>query len=366
MKKQRKLGRIGAIAGIDIYLHWSFLLLLGWILLSHLTQGHGLTVALEGTAFILAIFGCVVLHELGHALAARRFGIRTRDITLYPIGGVARLEEIPQKPAQELWVALAGPAVNVAIALGLLLVLTPLGGLAPVAELQIVGGDFWSKVMVVNVVLAVFNLVPAFPMDGGRVLRALLAMKLDYVDATRYAARVGQGFAIVLGFLGLFTNWFLLFIAFFVFVGAQHEAQAVETRSMLAGIPVRAAMMTQFKSLDVREPLKNGIDALLAGAQQDFPVVDHGQLVGLLRRERILEALQTGPKNAAVADVMTRTEEAVDEREMLDSAFARMRRDERATLPVIRDDEITGLLTLENIGEWLMVQASLNGRADRR
>jgi Zn-dependent protease len=210
-RRMKASWKIGRVAGIDVYAHATFLILLGWVGLSHYLQRQRWEDALSGLGFILALFAIVVLHELGHALTAKHFGIRTRDITLLPIGGVARLERIPDEPKQELLVALAGPAVNVVLALILLGLLAVGAGLSALTEVQLIRGHFLAKLMWVNVGLAVFNLLPAFPMDGGRVLRALLAMRMDYVRATNIAAHIGQGLAWVFGFIGLFTNPFLVY-----------------------------------------------------------------------------------------------------------------------------------------------------------
>src|SRR3990172_5668831 len=194
--------RVGRIAGIDLYVHVTFVILVGWVALSHYLARRSGADALMGVAFILTLFAIVVLHELGHALTARRFGIPTRDITLLPIGGGARLERMPEDPMQELLVAVAGPAVNVGIAAVLAILIYVLTGLSPHYELALVGGDFLTKLMWVNLLLVGFNLIPAFPMDGGRALRALLARRGDYVRATQIAASIGQAIAIVFGVLG--------------------------------------------------------------------------------------------------------------------------------------------------------------------
>ena len=268
--------KLGTVAGIGLYVHGTFLLLLGWVGLSHWIEGGSAAAALAGVGFVVALFACVVLHELGHALTAQRFGIRTRDITLLPIGGVARLERMPDDPRQEVAVALAGPAVNVVIAAALYLWLSLSETLRPLAALSVTGGPVLQRLMVVNLSLAVFNLLPAFPMDGGRVLRALLAMRMDYTRATQLAAQVGQAMALLFGFVGLFANPFLLFIAFFVWIGAAQEASMVQMRSALGGIPVSRAMLTDFETLAPGDPGRRVLDLIIAGSQSDFPVVEDG------------------------------------------------------------------------------------------
>ena len=227
--------KIGQFAGIGVYMHATFLLLVGWVAVSHWVQARSLEAVLSGVGFILALFACVVAHEYGHALTARHYGIRTKDITLLPIGGVARLERMPDDPRQELWVALAGPAVNVVIAAALFAWLVATDTFSPLAELSVAQGSFLERLMVVNAGLVLFNLLPAFPMDGGRVMRALLATRMEYTRATQLAANVGQGMALLFGFLGLIGNPFLLFIAFFVWIGAAQEASMVQMKSALGG-----------------------------------------------------------------------------------------------------------------------------------
>src|SRR5262245_21199286 len=236
--------RVGRLFGIPLYVHFTFFLFLIWVGAESWRMGQGSGGALVEVLFMCALFGCVVLHELGHALTARRYGIKTRDITLLPIGGVARLERMPEDPKQELLVALAGPAVNVVLAGILFAVLLALGwavGSAEqlVAQLSTFGGNLLAQLFAANVFLAVFNLLPAFPMDGGRVLRAILAMRMDYVVATRLAAAVGQWMAVLFGLVGVLVgNLLLLVIAFFVWAGAAAEAGMVQFKAGLAGVPV--------------------------------------------------------------------------------------------------------------------------------
>ena len=245
--------RLGRMLGVDVYVHFTFLLLLGFIGVAHGLAGRSVDAALTGVLFFAGIFLCVLLHEFGHALAARRYGIKTTDITLLPIGGLARLERIPEKPAQELVVALAGPAVNVVIAAGLAVGLWLGGYWQTLSSLSLTGGNLFERLLLANVFLVGFNLIPAFPMDGGRVLRSLLAMRLGPVRATNLAAAIGKGIAVVFGFVGLFTNPMLLLIALFVWIGASQEAAAVEMKSAFDGVPVREAMLTQFETLSPRD-----------------------------------------------------------------------------------------------------------------
>jgi Zn-dependent protease len=357
--------KLGTVAGIGVYMHFTFLLLIGWIFISHLGQGQSVVMAAQGVGFIVAIFGCVVLHELGHALAARRYGIRTRDITLLPIGGVARLERMPEKPAHELVVALAGPAVNVVIAAALFAFIVALQGAREMLDVQLLKGDFFIRLLWVNAFLAVFNLLPAFPMDGGRVLRAVLAARMDYGRATRVAASVGQGMAILFGLLGLFGNPMLLFIALFVYLGAQTEAEMVGMQRLLKGRLVRDAMMTRFRTLPAEATLDFAVGELLAGAQQDFPVVSNGGLVGMLQRNDLVKAIAEGGRQAPVRTAMRENCAVVDAAEPLRAAFEKMRQGECSTLPVVEGGRLVGLLTLENVGELVMVSEAA-GQFERK
>lgn len=354
--------KLGQFRGIGVYMHATFLILVAIVVMGHWSQGHDLGQTLEGVAFVLAIFGCVVLHEFGHALTAARYGIRTRDITLLPIGGVARLERMPREPLQELWVALAGPAVNVVIAAALFAWLWLAGALMPMEGLSLTGGPFLERLLVVNLFLVGFNLLPAFPMDGGRVLRALLATRLEYTRATQIAASVGQGMALLFGLVGFFVNPFLLFIALFVWIGAAQEASMVQLSAALDGIPTARAMLTNFEALAPGDPLARAVDATLAGSQQDFPVLDGEQVVGILTRKDLLLGLAQRGREAPVREVMQTDFRSVEPAEMLETALRRMQTCVCHTLPVVADGgRLVGLVTMENLGEFVAIQAALAG-----
>ena len=352
--------KLGKLLGIDVYLHFTFLLLLAFLGFYFWRATQNIDAALRGVAFVVALFGCVVLHELGHALMARRYGIQTRDITLLPIGGIARLEKMPEKPMQEFWVALAGPAVNVVIAVVLFVGLAVTGGFTPVEDLGVTGGSFWQRLLVLNLILVAFNLLPAFPMDGGRVLRALLALRLGRRRATAIAANVGQIMAILFGIVGFFYNPFLIFIGIFVYLGAQAEAGMVEMQSALAGLRVRDGMMTRFRTLTAQDTLGKAVTELLAGSQQDFPVVENEQPIGILRRNDLVKALSEGRREAVETEAMCLDCETVDEASSLQSAVETMRARQCATMPVVAGGRMVGLLTLENISEMIMVNTALD------
>jgi len=351
--------KLGTFAGIDVFIHATFLLLIGWIGYSHWLEYGSWAKVAEGILFILALFLCVVLHEYGHALTARKYGVKTRDITLYPIGGVARLERMPDKPIEELWVALMGPAVNVVIAAVLFAYLFVTNGLVPMDQLTVASGSFLARLMAVNISLVLFNLIPAFPMDGGRVLRALLAMRMDYVRATQVAANIGQGLAFLLGLIGLFNNPFLLFIAFFVWIGASQEASMVQMRNSISGIPITQAMQTKFETLAPTDKLDRVVNLILAGSQQDFPVVEDGQFVGVLTRDDFIRALSQHGQNTPVAEVIRRNVPSVDSHEMVETALTRLQESGAKTLPVMHGGRFVGLVTSDNITEFLMIRSAL-------
>lgn len=398
------------VAGIVVRMHWTFLLLLAWIFaMGAFAEGsEGFLSGVRTVLFVLAIFACVVLHEFGHAFAARMFGIRTKDVTLLPIGGVARLERMPERPGQELVVAVAGPLVNVAI----LLVLTPLtlalrgpGAFIP-DEPGLHRIDFLGGLVFVNGMLILFNMLPAFPMDGGRVLRALLAMTMDRVRATEIAAVTGQVVAVGFALVGLLIgNIMLMLIAVFVFLGAGAEAKATAATAALRGLLVRDAMIRRFRVLYASDTLADAADELLAGDQQDFPVLrdgaapdDGAALVGLLTRSGLISALAASGLAARVGDVMIPPCTPVSSRASIEEAMAiagdRERSDDEGRtddddhagpdrgpaasrrrrsagpcplVPVIDHDasgaaRLVGMVTPENITELIAIRSAVSRR----
>lgn len=343
--------RLGRFFGIDVIIHWSFWLLYAYV--AFLTLGRGIGVFAEYALLITAVFACVVLHEFGHALTARRFGIGTKDITIFPLGGVARLRGMPDKPLQEILVALAGPAVNVAIAALLLPIIIAVGGMPNVNDLASLSGEFLAQLALINIFLVLFNMIPAFPMDGGRVLRALLALRTGRVEATRAAAKVGQvlavGFAIGAVYLG---NPFLFLIGVFVFFGGRAEAQGEAMRAAFANLTVDNAMMRQFHALHESDLLGHAADELLAGSQHEFPVFDDANTpCGVLTREVLVAALERLGPGEPVGAAMRPSTLVFEQGTPLQKAIEQMSTAGIPIAPVVRGDRVVGLLTLENAGE---------------
>lgn len=357
--------RIGRVGGTDIKIHVTWLALVGWLGLSAYSEAGG-PAALSTVVFLLSLFACVLLHEFGHILMARRFGIRTPDVILLPIGGLARLERMPEEPRQELLIAAAGPAVTLGIALILFGALRSVGAPLEVTHLEPGQSGLAQEVLGLNVVLLLFNLLPIFPMDGGRMLRALLAMRLGLMRATRIAARIGQMGALLLGLagLGLFADWgvpsngFLVLIAVFVYFAAGAEAATVETRAAGHGLTVHELMITQFVTLPVHATLQQAVDALLAGEQREFPVVDNwGRVEGLLTRDGLIQGLARHGGGATVEQAMTRGVPAVAVGLAFEEALEHLGRSGLPALPVVDEGgTLVGLLTRDNVSDVLLVR----------
>jgi Zn-dependent protease len=349
--------KVGQLAGTVVYVHVTFFVLLAWIGVIDGLEKASLAAAAEAVGFTLTLFACVVLHEFGHAFMARRFGIHTRDIVLFPIGGVGRLERIPDVPSQEFLIALAGPAVSVGIAAALFAALR-LQGAAPQLE-EFAGGDlsFAERLMSINAGLALFNLLPAFPMDGGRVLRAVLAMRLDYVHATEVAARIGQGIAVLFAIVGaLMPNPILVIIALFVWMGAAGEAGFSRVKQALRGRTVDAAMRTELGVLGPGDTLGKAAEMAIRHAQADFPVLLDGRVVGLLTRHDLTRWLAEDGADRATGEVMHRTFETVDRSEPLDAVFGRLSQQPDRTLLVTDHGRLVGLVGLDEITNLLRIK----------
>jgi len=347
---------IGRIAGTEIKVHLTFVLFLAWLALSGYREG-GLIGAITSALVLLALFACILLHEFGHILMARRFGVRTPDVILLPIGGVARLERIPDEPRQELLIALAGPAVTLLIAIVLCAILLLTGQGFTAGPLR---GDepFLVLLMKVNVYLLLFNLIPAFPMDGGRVLRALLASRMGLLRGTRIAATLGQALAVIGGLYGITVNPFYVLIAFFVFLGATAEAEAVETRAAGDGLQVSQMMVTNFRTIPIYATLADAVELLLSGEQREFPVVDNnGRMEGVLTRDNLIRGLSTLGPGGRVSEAMTTGVPVVQPTLGFREALDRLRASRLPALPVVdAAGALVGLLTSDNIADLLMVQ----------
>lgn len=352
--------QIAVVAGIPIRLHFTFFL---GLIYFGLMGGHGFN--WTNVAMVIALFVCVVLHELGHSLVALRYKIPVSDITLYPIGGVASIEKRPA-PVQEFWIAVAGPAVNVVIAVVLWFVL---GRPSTVAAI-LAANSRLVTIMVINVWLVVFNMIPAFPMDGGRVLRSILAMNMPAERATSIAAGIGQFIAILFAIWSFTSHGsvVLMFIAFFIFVGAGQEAAAYRQAAMVEGLRASQAMMTDVRTLTVGDTLKHAADVLLSTSQHDFPVV-HGEVVqGVLTLNGLLRGLAEEGPNAYVAGVMDRDFASVLPDAELSAALAQIEEDQASVvvLDPVHEGRLLGMISGENVAELFAIRriaAARNGWA---
>src|SRR5690606_3441167 len=348
--------RLLTVAGTEVRVHLTFFLLLAWFGAVQ-WMAVGPEAAVFAVVFIVLLFLCVLLHEFGHVFAAERYGIRTPDITLLPIGGLASLERMPEKPSQEVFVALAGPAVNVVIAF--ILVVFAGARLDPAALnlMENPASDMLSRIAIANVALVVFNLIPAFPMDGGRVLRALLAMRMGFVRATRTAAVVGQSLAIFLGFIGLLGNPLLILIAVFVYLAATAESQYVEMRSLARGYLARDAMITKFEALTPTSTADDAVALLLRTTQQEFPVLDQfSRLQGLVTRDALIEVLRDRGGSTPVVEFMHKDVPIVAGTATLDNVVQMLQQKRaRAVAVADPDNRLVGFITPENFAEMMRV-----------
>jgi Zn-dependent protease/predicted transcriptional regulator len=357
--------KLGKIFGINFRIHVTFLLLLSFIFIAALPR-RGPEQAMLGLLFVCAVFACVLIHELGHSLIARRFGIEAKSITLLPIGGVSSVEDIPEKPAQEIVISLVGPFINLVIAGILYLFMGTWSGIIVRTLYPHSAGELFTMLIGTNVVLAIFNLLPAFPMDGGRALRGILALKMDYVRATSAAVFIGQGFSMFFIFYGLFFNWLLALIGIFLLIGAGGEKQHVMLKSILHKVLAREVMATDFHTLRPHDPISLALEHIYHGCQQDFPVVGDKNIEGILTRMGILSVIHEKGVTVPVSDVMDQHFTSVDPQTTLDEVYQYLLASKKTSMPVLENDHLKGMLSLDGISRYLMVQAALRGEEVKR
>lgn len=345
----------GRVLGIRIRVHLSFLLLLLWVAWLGWQVGGGVA-SLWALLLVNLLFGCVVLHELGHSVMAIRFGVHVESITLLPIGGVASMRSIPERPIREFLISVAGPMVNVVIACVLLLVRGGLPSYSALPPLPTNLGELVDMLLVTNIILVVFNLIPAFPMDGGRILRSLLALKLSYARATNVAVGFGQVFAVAFIAVGIFGNPFLAVIGVFVYLGAKSEQQRIRTRSMLRNVLAEDVMVTAFATLRPDDTLQRCLEHVYHQNQEDFPVVADGKLVGLLPRKQWLAVLHRDGIGARVGDIMKHRFISVYPESDLAHIYQDLLSTDQGVFPVVQGQRVLGLLTTEDIGRYVMIE----------
>mgnify|MGYP001627299229 CR=1 FL=1 len=343
-----------------MFIHWTFSLLLLWIIISNVRAGVPTADVIWTVLFVLAIFFCVILHEFGHALAAQRYGIQTRDIILFPIGGVARLEKLPEDPKQELWVAIAGPLVNIVLFILLSIYLYASGfEMHEVEDFGIRASTIVPYLASANLILAIFNLIPAFPMDGGRVLRAFLSIKLPRAKATQIAGNIGQFLAILFVFYGLFNNPIMVLIGLFIFLGAATEVSQTRNESLLKGFKVKDALMMKFQIIAFDAPLSKAVEKLLNSQSTHFVVVKDDVPVGTLSRNEIIKGLQEGGEHLLVDQVADLNPLRIETEQDMDDAWKKMLTNQKKVAFVIENGHFTGILDQENISEFMMVRSAL-------
>ena len=356
---------VGRPFGIRVYVHWTFLILIGWILFARL--GNPLADVMSLLLFLFLLFFSVFLHEMGHALMARRFKVKTKDIILLPIGGMARFKKIPEEPAAEFFIALAGPAVNAILALLLFGLLAGLGHPPQFPEkLSLVSGEFalLQNLFWANALLAAFNLVPAFPMDGGRVLRGLLGFRMNHEKATTITAEVGQALGIVFVILGFMYSLGLLFIGIFVFLGASAESSRESMQSSLRSYKVSNILIKHYTSLRPDQGIMDAVELLLAGQEREFLVMDQGKVVGVLTKKEIFNGLAAHGNQASVRKIMISHFPHLRLDSRLDEALQLLQEKDCPIGPVYRGEKIVGILDKENIEELLTLNKAMQQYLD--
>ncbi|MCB1170909.1 MAG: site-2 protease family protein [Leptospiraceae bacterium] len=356
---------IGRLFGVRVYLHWTFLLLLGWIVFAQL--GNPIGQMLMIMLLVVLLFGSVLLHELGHALMARRFRVLTRDIVLLPIGGMARLRKMPEEPRAEFMIALAGPLVNALIAIVLLLLLLALGQ-SPMqsGEPEIAEGGYslLRNLLWANAILAGFNLIPAFPMDGGRVLRGLLGFRMSHERATTIAAEIGQALGIGFVILGFIYSLVFIFIGIFVFLGASAESSSEQLRSSLRAYTVSNILIKHYSYLRPEQSIMDAVELLLSGQEQEFLVMEDKEVVGVLTKKEIFEGLARFGNQISVRKVMVQKFPHLHLETTLEEALRMLQEKSCPLAPVYRGNKLVGVLDKDNIEELLTLNRAMQQYLD--
>lgn len=350
--------RIPGVRGIRISIHWTFLLLIAWIVLLNVQEGTNLLRLTWSILFILAVFACVTLHELGHATVAERYGIRARDIVLLPIGGTASIEKFPDVPRQELAISIAGPAVNIVIALILWLLQDP-------------GGSFWAQpkwitpfslgtfvydLRIVNVGLAAFNLIPAFPMDGGRILRALLGFRLNYVRATTIAATIGKIIASLFVAFGILAyNPILALIGLFIFLSADTEEHYLRLRALVKDIRLDEVVMHDYDSFQADTTVRDAASILMTNHSKYFILMDEAEPIGSIPRLEIVKAMAEKRYEDKLRDLVCEKIKTLDGSKTADTVLEELAKNDEQLYPVMEDGHFEGVVSLNRIVEYLLL-----------
>ncbi len=355
---------VGRIFGVDLRIHWTFFLLPLFVWYTEYAA-HGTANEGRGLALVAIMFACVLAHEFGHALVARRSGVRAKSIILLPIGGITQLDDsqpvdlkaVPDtaSPKLEPWkrdilIALAGPLTNLLVALvsaAILLMFVPHLDLWTWPFMR--SGNLPRSLVWINLYIAGFNLLPAYPMDGGRVLRALFSRHMDPIQATRRAVSIGQAFATLFILTGmLLPNYWLTLVGLFLFIASQMEERSAVFQSVLEKVHLEDIMLTDFATLSPADTLEDALEKAVHSLQDDFPVIRGSDMVGVISKQKILEALRV-EGNGYVQAVMNRIFEVAQKGESLASAFRKLTARNLSIIPVVEDQRLVGIVTLQNL-----------------
>lgn len=360
--------KIGRAFGIDLRIHITFFLIVAWAAyIWGVSYGGGMAGAVYGSFLILLLFACVIIHELCHSRMAQHYGAVVDSITLLPIGGLSLLRNMPEDPGKEMWVSLVGPLSNVVIAalLSVVLVLVPNKAGFETAEdfldimTSISGQGMLTYLLLINILLAVFNLLPAFPLDGGRVLRSILAQYMPYARATRVAVTAGQIFAFILGIAGLLLGaWIWILIAVFIYMGAEAEGSQSEIKTVLSRLKVADAVTGHVKVLSPEQELREVVAFVMHSYQEDFPVVVNGTIVGVLTRAGLIEGLNHRGPGSSVSEAMETSFPTVTSDAPFSEVYDKINETRVKAVPVVEEGRLLGMVTLEHLSEVFMLLSS--------